>query len=519
MSYGLSEVQFNMIPAAARTPVPGSEATEVLPNAVVSWRAGREAAQSTVYVSTDPNEVAEGVASSVTSSTSSLDLTSLDLQLGKTYYWRVDEVNEAEALSVWAGPVWNFSTVAAWPVDDFESYNNLSPDRPFQTWVDGFGYSADEFFSVGYGGNGTGAGIGHDIWSLSSPYYDGDIMETVITIPGSGQSLPFYYTNTGGVASETERTFAVPQNWAVNGIKTLVIHVFGGAGNTGQLYLKINNSKIAVTSDVVDIQKGGWQQWPIDLSTVAGNVENVTSLTFGVDNASASGVLYIDDIALYSSTIETTTATEPDSANLLAHYTLDGHVNDSSGNGLNGEEIGAPVYTDGKKGQAIQLNGFDDYVNVVVDIPENGATVAFWIKTTDPDCGLFSVVQDLLGGGGIDRNIYLTGGNVGVRLWNEEIIVGAGLNVADGQWHHVAYTYGDAVGGQHLYVDSLLQASGIKAQSDFDWQERIHIGWTSDAVNPYMEGMMDEARIYNSTLSAAEIAWLYGRTEPMIKPF
>ncbi|MCP4451480.1 MAG: LamG domain-containing protein, partial [Planctomycetes bacterium] len=170
-------------------------------------------------------------------------------------------------------------------------------------------------------------------------------------------------------------------------------------------------------------------------------------------------------------------------------------------------------------GQAIQLNGFDDYVNVVVDIPENGAAVAFWFNTTDPDCGLFSVVQNLLGGGGNDRNIYLTEGQIGVRLWNEEIIVGAGLDVADGQWHHLVYTYGDAVGGQHLYIDGMLQASGTKPQSDFDWQERIHIGWTSDAVNPFMEGMMDDARVYDRALSAAESAWLFGRTEPMIKPF
>ncbi len=25
-------------------------------------------------------------------------------------------------------------------VDDFESYSNTSPDRPFQAWLDGFGH-------------------------------------------------------------------------------------------------------------------------------------------------------------------------------------------------------------------------------------------------------------------------------------------------------------------------------------------------------------------------------------------
>ncbi|MCP4454339.1 MAG: discoidin domain-containing protein, partial [Planctomycetes bacterium] len=201
MSYGLSEVKFSMIPVQARTPEPASNAAAIIPNSVVTWRAGREAVKHTLYLGMDMNAVAEGLAPSVTSMTNTVDLGSLALELGKTYYWRVDEVNQAEAVAAWAGPVWAFSTVDALTVDDFEGYNNLSPDRPFQTWLDGFGYSSDEFFPTEYPGNGTGAGTGHDIWSLSSPQYDGDIMETTRTIAGSGQSMPFYYTNTGGVVS------------------------------------------------------------------------------------------------------------------------------------------------------------------------------------------------------------------------------------------------------------------------------------------------------------------------------
>ncbi len=87
--------------------------------------------QSTIYLGTDPNEVADGLAPSVTSNTNSINLIAFEVEMGKTYYWRVDEVNEAEADSVWAGPVWRFSTVASLAVDDFESYGNDSPDRPF----------------------------------------------------------------------------------------------------------------------------------------------------------------------------------------------------------------------------------------------------------------------------------------------------------------------------------------------------------------------------------------------------
>jgi hypothetical protein len=58
--------------------------------------------------------------------------------------------------------VWSFNTASSLVVDDFESYSNSSPNRPFQTWFDGYGYSADEFFPAACAGNGTAAGIGHD---------------------------------------------------------------------------------------------------------------------------------------------------------------------------------------------------------------------------------------------------------------------------------------------------------------------------------------------------------------------
>ena len=169
-------------------------------------------------------------------------------------------------------------------------------------------------------------------------------------------------------------------------------------------------------------------------------------------------------------------------------------------------------------GQALQFDGVDDYVNVVLDVPENGYAAAFWFKTTNPDCGLYAVVDNPLGSSH-DRHIFLVDGNIRVRIWNVEIITAAGLNVADGQWHHVAHTFGDAVGGQKLYVDGLLLANGTKAQSDFDSQERVHFGWSVDAANDFMEGMLDDARIYDRALTPAEIAWLAGITDPVVVPF
>ncbi|MCP4453902.1 MAG: hypothetical protein GY809_20770, partial [Planctomycetes bacterium] len=187
---------------------------------------------------------------------------------------------------------------------------------------DGFGYSADEFYPAAYGGNGTGAGIGHDIWSLGSPNFDGSIMETVSTISGSGQSLPFYYGNTGGVASETLREFAVPRDFTVGQVQTLSIAFRGQAGNTGSLYAKINSTKVVYTRDAANLALNQWQAWNIDLASVGANLESVTTLAIGVEGTGAEGMLLIDDIILHPEAGEMINPIVPDNSDpaLVVYY-------------------------------------------------------------------------------------------------------------------------------------------------------------------------------------------------------
>jgi hypothetical protein len=67
-----------------------------------------------VYVGTDPNVVAAATAETAGVYAGRIAETSLltpDLAWGKTYYWRVDEVNEATG-GLWKGAVWSFTTAA-----------------------------------------------------------------------------------------------------------------------------------------------------------------------------------------------------------------------------------------------------------------------------------------------------------------------------------------------------------------------------------------------------------------------
>ncbi len=107
--YGLSEVRFFYIPVRARKPYPDPRATDVDLDVVLGWNAGREAVTHDVYLSTDEQAVIDGTAYVGTVSEASYDAGGLEL--GTTYYWRVDEVNEAETPTTsWQGDVWSFST-------------------------------------------------------------------------------------------------------------------------------------------------------------------------------------------------------------------------------------------------------------------------------------------------------------------------------------------------------------------------------------------------------------------------
>ncbi len=97
--------------SSAQEPSPALDATDVPRDPVLSWQAGPYAATHNVYLGTsfaDVNtaDVSKAVSKGQTGTTfKPTDL----LEYGKTYYWRVDEVNAAPSTTVFKGEVWNFT--------------------------------------------------------------------------------------------------------------------------------------------------------------------------------------------------------------------------------------------------------------------------------------------------------------------------------------------------------------------------------------------------------------------------
>ena len=486
--FGLSEVRFLFIPAHAREPQPADGAVDVSVDSTLAWRAGRDAVSHEVYFGTDPNAL---------DLVATVEVAGYDpgaLNLDATYYWQINAVQEAES---WEGALWSFATQEHLVVDDFESYTDDidAGEAIFDTWLDGWV-------------NDTGSTVGH----LQSPFAEQTIVRS------GRQSMPLFYDNTEAAVSEADLELAA--DWTANGIQSLTLYFYGDPDNTGQLYVKINNTKVSYEGDPANIRRAAWQVWNIDLSAV-GNVSNVRSLTIGIEGAGATGVVYIDDIRLYPHAPEFIVPAEPDTANLVAHYALDGNANDASGNGFHGTVQGDVIYVPGVDGQAVQLNGTDAYVSVA-GVGITGAaprTIAGWAKADTTGIPAWTNVFGFTGGSvdGQHFDIQAVGdtgtttlGYYGLHRhgWEQDILP------IDLEWHHLAATFdGTAVS---WYGDG--RPIGSVEVDNVDTPGEVRMGNRQDNDN-FFPGSVDEVRIYDRALSDGEIAWLAGKTEPIHTPF
>jgi len=491
--YGLSEVRFFYIPVMAREPSPNRGAVDVDVDGALTWRAGREAATHKVYLSTDRQAVIDGTVPAATVTSRSY---SSALDLVSTYYWRIDEVNDVETPTTWLGDVWDFTTQEYVLVEDFEDYNDYPPHEIYTTWVDGY----------------TDPANGSQVGNLTPP-----LAETKI-VHGGVQSMPFIYNNTGTATySEGKRTFAVPQNWTQHAVKTLSLYFFGTAGNTGQLYVKVNNTKIPYDGPPGNLARAGWQPWNINLAAAGLNLQSVNSLAIGVDGNGAAGTFYFDDIRLYAYERQFITPIAPNDGALIGHWKFDGNMQDSSSLGNHGTAGGDPAFVPGHAGQAVDLDG-SDYVaidGVANDITTNTFTVSAWIKTSQTSAGNVVASNDAASG-----HVFILGVDQGYVLVEANRANRYPPLVNDNQWHLIAYVRDGNIA--YVYVDGYLVGKEMPS-GDPTSQVRWSIGqeWDSaDTSTPsdFYTGIVDDVRIYKYALSHTEAAWLAGRTEAFEKP-
>jgi len=283
------------LPVRASRSKPSNGAVDVKQIQILSWSPGDYAASHEVYFGTDREAVRNAdTASPEYKGSRNLGSESYDpgkLEWDATYYWRIDEVNNVNPDSPWAGNLWSFTTAGFLIVDDFESYNDIDPPDPgsnriFEAWLDG------------YDDPTNGALVGNDF----PPYAEQIIVHSGI------QSMPYFYDNSVG-NSEATHTLTYPRDWTENGVSTLTIWFRGISDNAAEpLYVVLNGSAVVTHVNPNAAQIEEWTQWNIDLQTFADqgvNLTNVNTIALGLGNrnnpvAGGSGTMYFDDIRLYA---------------------------------------------------------------------------------------------------------------------------------------------------------------------------------------------------------------------------
>ena len=469
------------------------------------WSAGDGASQHDVYFGTDRAAVADADNSDTTGVYRGRQIGTSYIPDGITvnsgpYYWRIDEV--ANGGMIVEGGVWTFSVADYVLIDDFESYNDIPAGEPgsnlvYVAWVDGFDNPASNGSTMGY--------------------VSGASLESSIVHSGA-KSVPFQYNNATAGVSEVVRTFTPVQDWTAHGAVALSLWFLGDPANVpGQLYVKVNGVRVNYDGETSDLTRSPWQVWNIDLASIGTNLSRVTGMAIGIQGPGASGTLLLDDIRLYARARQLVTPVQPDPAGLIAYFAFEGNTNDGVG-GNHGVPTGSPSYLPGKVGQAINLDGAGAYVDLLKTPSELGIggneprTVTVWVLTRSFNNGGIFTSGNYSDAQNFSLRTMDTDNNWRVQYWG-------GANDADficpalDRWVHFTHVHdGERT---KVYADGRLVVDVPRTIQTAD-TVTLRIGEYNG--NPF-DGLIDEFRLYNRAMTAAEAAGAAGRVLPVDEPF
>ena len=181
-------------------------------------------------------------------------------------------------------------------------------------------------------------------------------------------------------------------------------------------------------------------------------------------------------------------------------------VTDMSGNGNNGV-ITSPVWVAGKSGKALTFDGTGgQYVTIPTSstLDQTSAfSVGAWVYLNATG-GNFGIIEKTVGGAvNTQFLLFVEGGTFRFRVSNGGLNSISSIAAAPtGRWVHVMGTYDGT--SMKLYVDGVIQSTAFVAAPISGGAGVTLIGTLGSSVYR-MNGMIDEARVYNRALSLSEV--------------
>ncbi|MGA2915788.1 MAG: LamG domain-containing protein [Sedimentisphaerales bacterium] len=202
----------------------------------------------------------------------------------------------------------------------------------------------------------------------------------------------------------------------------------------------------------------------------------------------------------------------------VAYWTFDessGTTAYDSAGVCNGTLINGVTRTAGKFGNAVQLDGVDDYVQIsdandsAIEFNKNSKfTISLWIKSQDNKWFLTKLGRTTGSFGYFmgdhDRNTYrfvIDSHNIGASY------IDSTTSVPVNTWAHIVAVYDNTQ--MSIYSNGVLSNTGTFTYDTGTTYPTSNMTIGAWVGVSYFKGLIDDVRIYNYALSAGEVAQLY----------
>ena len=224
-------------------------------------------------------------------------------------------------------------------------------------------------------------------------------------------------------------------------------------------------------------------------------------------NQSAATVLYNETTTTaQSASIDYVGDANP---NCIAYYKMSNVLDQISGNNLTNSNVN--FNTEGKFGFAGKFNGSNSKLTISNSsfLPQgnNSRSISCWIKTTGGSS------DGVIGYGNAVNSqaffIYINNENkLGIFAYYNNTT--GNIAISNNTWNHIVATYDGT--NCRLYVNGVLDFTAAKTLNTGNGEFRIGgVNWNNSSE--FFPGDIDQIRIYNSAISAANVTTLYEEIE------
>jgi len=350
------------------------------------------------------------------------------------------------------------------------------------------------------------------------------------------------YIYVDGSADAATWGFYVSGNINMKTITTPRWSIGANGGGTGKLFASLADFWF-VSGTYIDLSSAAnralfYNNGPVYLGSAGATPTGSSPQVFFSGNASTwtntgnlgtGGVFTINGTLVDDSNTASVSGSNVTSG-LVGWWKMDetsGNLSDSSGNANTGTPTGT-TSVPGMVGNGRKFNGTSDYVDVANEThfdfeKTNPFTISTWVYRTNNATTNIVVGKNSYSGGELngymlffnasDTLVYF---DIGDCAANHCLRQASGTAMSTGVWHHVAVTYdgSQTAAGAHIYLDGAsagqapvsdtlsLDASALNNND-------LLIGDQNSSSHNYFNGLIDEVRVYNRVLSAAEVQQLY----------